>query len=146
MNTSPLLQVTDSARPENAQWPIAGLFLDALTRRDFDAMAQCLDPDVRFRALVPPGAFELHGIEDTIAKFRKWFVDRVAGNEFEVVDASIGQVGSRLYLRWRVWVRPCDRPDAPEIVEQHVFATAHERIDSIDLLCSGFQAEGVTSH
>lgn len=141
MTSSPLLQTVEPTPQSSAQWPIAGLFLDALARRDFDALATCLAPNVRFRALVPPGAFELNGPDDTVAKFRKWFADRVHAEEFELVDASIGQVGTRLYLRWRVWVRPADQPDVPEIVEQHVFATAHERIETLDLLCSGFQPD-----
>jgi hypothetical protein len=132
------------ARPEeladSVRWPIAGLFLDALTRRDFPALAGCLDPEVRFRALVPPGLLSATGPAETVAYFQRWFGGE---DDFEVADASIGQVGSRLYLRWRVRMRAATEPNARRVVEQQVFATARDRITALDLLCSGFHAEPV---
>ena len=113
------------------QWTTAGLFLDALTRRDFAALESCLGEDIRFRALVPRGPFELSGAGECAGRFRQWFGDKPM---FEVLDASIGQVGARAYMRWRL------RTDSSEIVEQHVFATGGDRIDSLDLMCSGFQS------
>jgi hypothetical protein len=87
--------------------------------------------------LIPPGPFELTGAEETAAKFRQWFGDH---DEFEVLDAAIGQVGARFYLRWRF--RAARAGAAAQIVEQHAFGTTTaEWIDSLDLLCSGFQAE-----
>ena len=124
--------------PDGARWPIAGLFLDALAHRDFPAMACCLHPDIRFRALVPSGPFETAGVADVMSRFRRWFD---GDDDFEVVDASIGQVGTRLYLRWRVRMRSASDPDSGRLVEQHAFATAGERIESLDLLCSGFHSE-----
>ncbi len=123
---------------DSAQWPIAGLFLDALARRDFSAMAACLAHDVRFRALVPPGVLDEVGLDATVGYFRRWFGGKAG---FEIVDASIGQVGPRLYLRWRVRVAASGDPGSDLLVEQHVFATAASQIKSLDLLCSGFQPE-----
>jgi hypothetical protein len=136
MTSSPAPAV-DTGR-DNAQWPIAGLFLDALARRDFGAMTACLAPDVHFRALVPPGGLDSSGPDATISHFRRWF-DGKPG--FEIVDASIGQVGPRLYLRWRVRVAAPGDPDSALLVEQHVFVTATTHIESVDLLCSGFQPD-----
>jgi hypothetical protein len=115
------------------QWTTAGLFLDALTRRDFPSLAACLDPRIRFRALVPRGPFELTDARATAAWFREVFGDKEI---FEVQDAAIGQIGGRAYLRWRV------RTGDTEVVEQHVFATGADRIASLDLMCSGFQDVG----
>lgn len=124
-------------------WPVVGLLLDALTRRDFAAFGACLADDVRFRALVPPGPFELGTAAETEARFRRWFDGEDA---FEVVDASVGQLGGRLYARWRIRMQPPGRPEAARIVEQHIFTTGNERVETLDLLCSGFQLEtGVTS-
>ncbi len=95
--------------------------------------------DVRFRALIPPGAFEVAGRAAMTDKFRTWFG---GGDEFEVVDASIGQLGTRLYLRWRIEMRATGDPASTRLVEQHAFATAGDGIEALDLLCSGFQAEG----
>ncbi len=70
----------------------------------------------------------------------RWFGD---AEEFEVVDASVGQVGDRLQLRWRVRVRAARFGDEPMIVEQHAYAstapTGH--IAHLALLCSGFCRE-----
>jgi hypothetical protein len=118
--------------------PVAGLLLDALTRRDFDALHACLDEHVRFRALVPSGAFELDGAADTAAKFGRWFG---GDDEFEVADAAIGQLGQRRYARWRVRMWPPGQPDHARSAEQHVFTTGNDRIVTLDLLCSGFHAE-----
>jgi ketosteroid isomerase-like protein len=111
--------------------------LDALTRRDFDAVQAVFDDDVRFRALVPSGPLELDGAEAAAQKFRSWFGGE---DEFEVLDASIGEVGSRLYARWRVGMCPPGRPGESRVAEQHVFTTGTTRIASLDLLCSGFHA------
>jgi hypothetical protein len=50
---------------------------------------------------------------------------------------SIGQLHTRIYLRWRV--RMCSAQDrTTRVVEQHAFAAAGSQIESLDLLCSGF--------
>ena len=118
-------------------WAVAGAFLEAFATRDFDALAHCLDPEVRFRAQLPPGAIDLTGIGDTVARFRCWF----GAEAFELVDASVGRVGERIYLRWRVRTSSPGDPAVLRIVEQHMFATADDHIHSIDLLCSGFQPD-----
>lgn len=118
-------------------WAVAGAFLEAFATRDFDALADCLDSAVRFRAQLPPGAIDVTGVDDTVARFRYWF----GADAFELVDASVGRIGERIYLRWRVRTSPPADPAVLRIVEQHMFAAADDRIHSIDLLCSGFQIE-----
>lgn len=136
---------TTTAQPQlddTLGWPVVGLLLDALTRRDFDAFGACLAPDVRFRALVPRGPFELDSAAETSAKFRTWF----GGDDlFEVVDASVGQLGTRLYARWRIRMFPPGKPEEARLAEQHIFTTGTERIESVDLLCSGFHRENGAS-
>jgi SnoaL-like domain len=127
--------------PDTGGWAAAGLFLNAFTRRDFAALSSCFDPAVRFRALVPPGLVTTVGAADTARQFERWFG---GADVFDVVDASIGQIGDRLYLRWRVRMRAPNNPEAARVVEQHAFATASERIHALDLLCSGFQTEDPT--
>lgn len=119
-------------------WAAAGLFLNAFTQRDLAALSSCLDPDVRFRALVPPGLVTTAGATDTARQFERWFG---GADVFDVVDASIGQIGDRLYLRWRVRMQVPGHPEAARIVEQHAFATGGQRIHALDLLCSGFHPE-----
>ena len=75
-----------------------GLFLEALARRDFTAMACCLAPTVHFRALLPPRDVDVVGWDATMAEFRRWFANEA--DAFEILDATVGEVGSRLYLRY----------------------------------------------
>jgi len=119
-------------------WPIGGLLLDALTHRDFDAMCNLFDDNLRFRALVPSGPFELTSADAAAAKFRSWFGGE---DDFEVLDASLGQVGSKLYARWQVRLAPPGRPTESRVAEQHVFITGTQRVEALDLLCSGFQRD-----
>jgi hypothetical protein len=121
------------------KWELAGQFLGALAARDFPGLESCLDPNVRFRALVPRGALEENGAAHAVALFRRWFG---ADEAFEVLDAAIGQAGPRIYLRWQVRTGVADDPSSFRLVEQHAFATARERIEVLDLLCSGFRPAG----
>ena len=47
----------------------------ALAERDFPRLAGTLTPDVRMRALIPPGPVEVSGAEAAAAKFSSWFAD-----------------------------------------------------------------------
>lgn len=136
MTSSAALSDRHPCEPDtDPRWLVAGGFLDALTRRDFDAMAGYLDDEVRFRAVLPPAQLDIDGPEETIAKFRQWLGD---ATEYAVQDAEIGQVGSRLSMRWRLWLR---RDGVAYVIEQHVFVTVGDRIVILDLLCSGFHRE-----
>jgi len=128
---------TQEAAASRGRWPAAGTFVEALASRDFTAMAGCLDPDVRVRALLPPGLVEVTGKDAAIGIFRMVFDDP---DDLVLIDATVGEVGPRLYLRWRAVLTPAARTGPGRLVEQHVFATAGERITAMDLLCSGFVA------
>ena len=45
----------------------------ALAERDFDRLAGTLAPDVRMRALIPPGPIDLSGAKPAAARFATWF-------------------------------------------------------------------------
>jgi hypothetical protein len=130
----------DTLTPAPPQaWSVAGAFLDGLSTRDFDLMTTCLAADVRFRCMLPRGPVEVSGADEAIALFRRWF----GGDDaFEVLDASVGQIGPRIYLRWRIRMHPAGDPFDERIVEQHLFTTGNEVIRTLDLLCSGFHAPG----
>jgi len=119
-------------------WPLAGRLVDTVTRRDFDELAACLDPGVRLRAVLPRAVLDLRGSGPVAGKFRDWF----GGTDgFEVLDGSAGVIGRRQYVRWRIRMWPPGRPDASRVVEQHAFTRGVERVESLDLLCSGFHPE-----
>ena len=121
-----------------AHAPLArgGHLLEALTTRDFGALHDCLDPGLRFRALLPPGPVEL-GRDDAAARFRRWFG---GPDDMEVVDATVGGIGEAAYLRWRM--RLTARDGSARLIEQHAFVRGEDRLTGVDLLCSGFVAGG----
>lgn len=131
---------TTTAPPPALQFSVAGSFLEALAAHDFDRFAVALDDDASLFALLPRGFREWHGPAEIIGAFNGWFGD---AEQFEVADAWVGQVGTRLQLRWRVRVRTPRFGDEAMIVEQHVYAdtAATGRITSMSLLCSGFCKE-----
>ena len=123
-----------------ARWSIGGVFLEAFANRDYQQLATTLAPEVRFRAMLPPGPMEWDGPTAVAEAFSSWFGGAA---EFELVDAAVGEVGGRLHLSWRVRVRPAPFGigDGWHIIEQQTYADADDTIMSLDLLCSGFHAE-----
>ena len=109
----------------------------ALAQRDFGRLAGTLAPDVRMRALIPPGSVELSGAEPAAARFASWFGE---SNELELVHSGSDEVGDRLHVFYRLRVK---RPGDPsKIIEQHLFCALDEgRITALDLVCSGFRPD-----
>lgn len=126
-----------------ARWSVGGIFLEGLATRDYEKVATSLGLGVRLRALLPPGPQESQGADQVAGKFRSWFGDV---EEFELVDATVGEVGGRLHLSWRIRVRPApfNIGEGWHVIEQQAYADANETIEAIDLLCSGFNAERPT--
>lgn len=123
-----------------ARWSVGGVFLEALAARDYQLMATTLAPSVRFRAMLPPGPMDREGAAATAGVFNSWFG---SAEDFEVVDATVGQVGGRLHLSWRLRVRPAPFGIGAgwHFIEQQAYADAGDTIESLDLLCSGFHPE-----
>jgi len=115
-------------------------FVAALAVRAFPRLAESLSPDVRMRALLPPGLVEISGAEAAVAKFSAWFGDAV---EFELVHAGSEAFADRRHVFYRLRVR---KPgNVTKVVEQHLLcAFAHDRIREVDLICSGFRPEDAT--
>lgn len=124
-----------------ARWSLGGVFLEALASRDYRRMAATLGPAVTFRAMLPPGPMAWSGPDEVAGAFGSWFGE---AEDFEVVDASVGEVGGRLHLSWRLRVRPAPFGigDGWHVIEQQAYADAGDTINSLDLLCSGFRPEG----
>jgi hypothetical protein len=122
------------------QWSIGGAFLEALANRDYRRMASTLGDSVQFRAMLPPGPKDWHGPDAVTEAFRSWFG---AATEFEVVDATVGQVGHRLHLSWRIHLRPAPFGIGQGwyTIEQQAYADASQTIEILDLVCSGFQPD-----
>jgi hypothetical protein len=116
--------------------------ITALAERDFPRLANTLTPDVRMRALIPPGPVEVSGAEAAAAKFSSWFAD---AEEFELIRSGSDTVADRLHVFYRLRVK---KPgDHRKIVEQHLLcAFDGDRITALDLVCTGFRPDEATAH
>jgi hypothetical protein len=116
--------------------------ITALAQRDFPRLANTLTPEVRMRALIPPGPVEVLGAEAVAAKFSSWFAD---AEELELVRSGSDTVADRLHVFYRLRLK---KPgDLRKIVEQHLLCAFDEdRITAFDLVCSGFRPDGTGAH
>jgi hypothetical protein len=128
------------ARPEVPCYSVAAAFLEGLAAQDFDRLTSALSHDVRLRALVPIGLREWDGAEQVKATFTAWFGEV---DEFELIDATVGEVGRRLTMRWRVRVQAERLGEGWFVVEQQAYADTDDenRIQRLSLLCSGYCSE-----
>jgi hypothetical protein len=123
------------------EFSTAGAFLEALAAADFPGLARVLAEDATLSALLPEGFKQWHGATEIASTFNAWFGDV---EYCELVDGSVGHIGSRLQLRWQLIVR-AKRLGGHRIVEQFAYADTKStgRIHNIALLCSGFCLEHV---
>ncbi len=120
---------------------IAAAFLQGLADQDFAQLGGALAADARLRALLPPGLREWTGAEAIADRFAHWFGDT---EDFELVEATLGEVGGRLQLRWRLRLRAERLGAGWFTVEQQAYADAGEdgRLARLDLVCTGYRPEG----
>ncbi|HET9970154.1 MAG TPA: hypothetical protein VFQ68_18120 [Streptosporangiaceae bacterium] len=130
-----------SAAPAVPQFAVAGVFLESLTAQDFTGIGGTLTADARLRALLPSGLKEQAGAEVIADVFTHWFGDT---EDFELVEATVGEVGGRLHLHWRLRLRAERLGPGWFTVEQQAYADtdASGRIARLDLLCTGYRPEG----
>jgi hypothetical protein len=122
------------------QFTLAGSFLEGLAGQDFARLGDVLAADARLHALLPGGLQEWTGAKVIAGRFAGWFGDT---EDFDLVEAIVGEVGGRLYLRWRLRLRAQRLGPGWFIVEQQVYADTGEggRITRLDLLCTGYVPE-----
>ena len=75
------------------------------------------------------------------AQFARWFGDT---EDFELIEATVGEVGGRLHLHWRLRLQAERLGAGWFTVEQQAYADTADggRIARLDLLCTGYRAEG----
>jgi hypothetical protein len=124
------------------QFALAGSFLEGLAAQDFARFGDVLAADARLRALLPLGLREWTGARAIAGVFAQWFGDT---EEFDLVEATVGEVGGRLHLQWRLRLRAGRLGPGWFIVEQQAYADTGQggRIARMDLLCTGYRPEGV---
>ncbi len=119
----------------------AGSFVEGLAAQDFAELGGALAADACLRALLPSGLREWAGAEAIARVFARWFGDT---EDFELIEASVGEVGGRLHLGWRLRLRASRLGAGWFTVEQQAYADTGEdgRIAQLDLLCTGYMPEG----
>jgi len=85
-------------------------------------------------------AAELAGADVIAGQFARWFGDT---EDFELVEATVGDVAGRLHLHWRLRLRAERLGNGWFTVEQQAYAdaAADGRIVRLDLLCTGYRPE-----
>jgi hypothetical protein len=136
--TTPRNHRTAGVVPESAP---AGSFLDGLAAQDFARLGGALAADACLRALLPSGLWEWAGADAIAHRFERWFGDT---EDFELVEAAVGEVGGRLHLHWRLRLQAERFGAGWFTVEQQAYADTDEsgRIAGLDLLCTGYLPEG----
>jgi len=119
----------------------AGSFLEGLAAQDFAELGGALAADASLRALLPSGLWEWAGADAIADRFARWFGDT---EDFELVEAAVGEVGGRLHLHWRLRLRAERLGAGWFTVEQQAYADTGDggRIARLDLLCTGYRPEG----
>ncbi len=114
---------------------LGGCWLAALTVRDYDQLERLLDPEVRFRALVPHGLREASGPVDTVRWLRAWFGE---SDVFVVRSSGVDRVSDRIRVHYRVDVH---EEGGWYTVDQTLYAVARDDLfTDVALVCSGFRA------
>jgi hypothetical protein len=123
------------------QFALAGSFLEGLAVQDFARLGRVLAADARLRALVPSGFREWTGADAIADRFAYWFGDTA---DFDLVEATVGEIGGRLHLHWRLRLRAERLGAGWFTVEQQVYADTDDsgRLTGLDLLCTGYRPEG----
>jgi len=118
-------------------WRPAEEFVNAIAARDYALLQACLGPQIRFRALIPPGLREREGARETVHLLRSWFegVDRL-----EILDRGVKPIAHRAHVWYRL---RAFYPDAdPEVIEQSAYCEVEGgQITAMDLVCSGYLPE-----
>jgi len=122
------------------QFARAGSFLEGLAAQDFAQLGGALAAGARLRALLPSGLREWTGAGMIADRFAGWFGDT---QDFDLVEATVGEVGGRLHLHWRLRLRAERLGVGWFTVEQQAYADTGDggRIAQLDLLCTGYRPE-----
>src|SRR3984885_2576712 len=99
MTTTSHSRRTTTAVPQFAR---AGSFLEGLAAQDFARLGGALAADACLRALLPSGFREWTGADAIADRFAHWFGGT---QDFDLVEATVGEVSGRLHLHWRLRLR-----------------------------------------
>ncbi len=110
-------------------------FVRALSERNWDGLRSLLQPSVRFRALIPPGLREASSDVEASGHFRQWFSKADA---FELMEFTVESLLDRVRIAYQFRLHE----DRWYRIEQQAFCVVTgDKIEKMDLLCSGFRPE-----
>ena len=122
---------------------MGGLLLEALAERDFTRMSDCFEPAATMRALLPNGPAEFQGAAQIAENFQCWFGN---ADEFEVLDGTVGEVGDRLHLAWRLRLRPTPWGDDHwHVIEQQAYVRRRASASTPSTCCAPGSCPTVTA-
>jgi hypothetical protein len=108
-------------------------FVEALGRREFKTVEECFAPDIRFRALVPPGLREAAKGSEAVEHLQGWFG---GADHFEVLRSEVESTADRVRFRYKLRLHD---EDGWSVIDQSGYTLGADRIQSVDLVCSGFR-------
>jgi SnoaL-like domain len=112
-------------------------FIEGLVARNWDDIEACLQPDVRFRAVVPNETTPFRdwiGPGETLAQLQRWFAD---SDVFEIDARAVESVADVTHASYGFHGH---RPDGWYVIEQHLYFEVDDlRISRMRLVCSGFR-------
>ena len=107
-------------------------FLEALKGRDFNALFNLFQPNVRSRLLLPSGLSTPTSAAELGGKYESWFSE---ADQFEVTSFGVSRIGLSLAMHYSIRLH---QQDGWFVVEQKTYSEiADGRIQFFDLLCSG---------
>jgi TusA-related sulfurtransferase len=114
--------------------PLVQAFLDALVRKDFDAIAATLAPGVTFRGLAPGENVVVSSATEAVACYRRWFGDKT---DIEILERRDDVLVDKVRFSFEARLK---RMDQPHVVSQSLVGDVEEgRFATLDLLCTGFR-------
>jgi hypothetical protein len=121
---------------QTATTTLGQAFADALSRKDFDAIAELLHPEIDFRGLTPRRMWEASSpravIDDILTT---WFEESDEIERLAVSESDAFSDRERVGYRFEG-----HNPDGPFVVEQQAYYTERDgRIDWMRVVCSGFR-------
>ena len=111
-------------------------FAEALAGKDFDRIAELLDPQVDFGGLTPRRTWQASSAAEAISEVLTCWLEE-SDHVDELVAVEGGTFADRQTLSYQLRGH---NEDGPFIFEQQAYFTEREgRIDWIRVLCSGFR-------
>jgi len=111
-------------------------FAEALAAKDFDRLAELVDPAIDFKGVTPSRTWEANSADELISGVLRLWLEEEDEVE-ELVEVQTGSVADRERVGYLMRVRDAD---GPYVFEQQAYYTERDgRIDWMRVTCSGWR-------